>query len=117
MTRAVIGKPSRYEFCERHQDVDGRLFLDARKPYRYRAFADNRSHVVRQGDTLFGIAGLHYKSIERGAGLWWVIGDFQPVPILDPTIRLTPGMVLIIPSVRTVMGEIFSESRRSESRL
>lgn len=117
MTRAVVERLSRYEFCTRQIDEDGRLFLDARKPYRFRAFTDNRTHVVQAGDTLFNIAGLHFQNVSRGAGLWWVIADFQPVPLFDPTVRLTPGMILVLPSLRTVMGEIFSESRRLESRL
>jgi hypothetical protein len=44
-----------------------------------------------------------------------VIADFQPDPIHDPTLELEPGRVLVIASLRTVLEEIFSESRREEA--
>lgn len=94
---------SRYQFCATHKDREDRLFLEDREPFRYRAFADNRVHVVTAGETLFTIAGRHFKSVRRGAGLWWVIADFQPVPLHDPTIQLPPGQLLVLPSMRTVM--------------
>jgi hypothetical protein len=108
---------SRHHFCELQADEDGKLFLDARKPFRFQVFSDTVVHIVGQGETLFNLAGFYYSQRERPAGLWWVIADFQPTPIHDPTIRLTPGQILYIPSLRVIFGEIFSESRRTESRL
>lgn len=108
---------SRYQFSNRQQDEQGRLFLDDRKPYRYEAIADNRTHVVREGETLWTIASMHYRSLDRPAGLWWVIADFQPNPIHDPTIQLAPASVLVLPSLRTVVTRILSTSRYRESHL
>lgn len=90
------------------------LILTEPEPFRFQPFTDNRIHVVKSEDTLFNLAARFFRGIPRPAGLWWVIADFQPQPIHDPTIRLTPGTVLVIPSVRTVVEEIFSESRREE---
>lgn len=108
---------SRYSYCLGWTDDAGRLYLDDRKPYGYHAFSDNSVHVVKQGETLFSIAGKHFRPHERAAGLWWVIADFQPNPIHDPTIQLVPGSVLILPSLRTVAEEILNESRHEETRL
>ncbi len=88
--------------------------LCEREPYGYREFSDNREHVVSQGETLFSLAAHYLGSLPRGAGLWWVIADFQPDPIHDPTIKLSPGSTLIIPSVRTVLEAVFDETRRLE---
>lgn len=105
---------SRYTFAYAAKDASGDLVLHGAEPFRYRDIADNREHVVREGDTLFTLAGRYFRSgsLPRPAGLWWVIADFQPTPIHDPTLALQPGRVLVIPSVRTVIEEIFSERRR-----
>ena len=103
---------SRYQFAYSVQDAEGDLVLYGDEPYRYRDFEDTREHVVRQGDTLFTLAGRYFASLPRACGLWWMIADFQPDPIHDPTVSLTPGRVLLIPSVRTLNEEIFSERRR-----
>lgn len=103
---------SRYTFATAVQDAEGNLVLYGEEPYRYTELADNQEHIVKQGDTLFTLAGRYFKSLPRGCGLWWVIADFQPDPIHDPTVDLSPGRVLVIPSVRTLTEEIFSERRR-----
>lgn len=108
---------SRHQFCTKWIDEDKRLFLDTRKPYRFRAFADNSVYTVVQGDTLFTIAGRHFAPIDRAAGLWWVIADFQPNPITDPTLVLEPGTVLILPSLAVLYQEIFNVARSLESRI
>lgn len=92
-----------------------KLQLTERETYAYRALPDNRQHVVETGDTLFTLAARYFYPIEGAANLWWIIADFQPDPIHDPTIALEPGTVLVIPSLRTVLERIFSENRRSEA--
>ena len=105
---------SRYTFCQAVLDDDERLFLTDREPYRFRALSDNRQHVVKEGETLFSLAGRYFAPLPRPAGLWWIIADFQPDPIQDPTLGLDVGSVLVVPSLRTVVEEIFSEKRRQE---
>lgn len=103
---------SRYTFTSAVTTEDDELVLYGEEPYRYRELADTRQHVVRQGETLFTLADRYFRGVERPAGLWWVIADFQPDPIHDPTLELTVGRVIAIPSLRTVQEEILSERRR-----
>lgn len=104
---------SRHSYCERLRDKQGRLYLSDRTPFRYQALADNRTHLVRQGDTLQTLADRYFGALVGAAQLWWVIADFQPNGgIHDPTIDLAPGTTLVIPSMVTLQTLIFSEARR-----
>jgi hypothetical protein len=105
---------SRHTFCTGQDDSDGRAFLSEREPFRYRSLPDNLIHTVAQGDTLWHLAYRYFQPLPRAAGLWWVIADFQPDPVFDPTLALAEGSTLIIPSVRTVLERVFAESRRQE---
>lgn len=91
--------------------------LTLRKRYTFASFADNKLHTVADGDSLFSLAGVYFQPLPRPSGLWWIIADFQPQPIHDPTLKLEVGRVLVIPSVRTVLENIFNEDRRLESDL
>lgn len=109
---------SRHTFTLGFEDFEaapGDLQLSEREPYGYRNFADNIEHVITEGDTLHSIASLYFAPIPSPAELWWIIADFQPDPIHDPTLKLTVGATLIVPSVRTVQEEIFGEARRLEA--
>ncbi len=105
---------SRHSFTTVAIDDQGRQWLTRREPYGFRQFADTAMVEVGKGDSLYTIAGQRYRSIdpERACGLWWLIADFQPDPIHDPTISLQVGRRLHIPSVRVVREEIFAETRR-----
>ncbi len=92
----------------------GALILSDPEPFRFRPFRDNRIHNVVDGDSLFSLAFKFFRPLPRPSGLYWIIMDFQPDPIHDPTIRLAKGTRLVIPSVRTVLEEVFSEKRRDE---
>lgn len=105
---------SRHTFTEARLDDADELVLTESEPYRFRPLDDNRIHVVRDGETIFTIAARFFRGLPRPAGLWWVIADFQPSPIHDPTTKLAPGTTLVIPSIRTVVEEVFSERRREE---
>jgi hypothetical protein len=106
---------SRYSFSAAVLDDGGRLFLTEREPFRFRSLPDNRQHVVQQGDTLFSLAGRYFAPLPRPAGLGWVIADFQPAPIHDPTLALDLGRVVFLPSVRVITEEVFAETRRQET--
>ena len=105
---------SRYTFCRGVRDAAGRLFLTEREPYRYHPHADNRAHLVVEGDTLFNLAGRYFAPLPRACGFWWVIADFQPQPILDPTAGLAPGQHVVIPSLRVLTDVILAEPRRRQ---
>lgn len=94
---------------------EGDYILTTAEPFRFRELDDNRLLTVKQGETLFSIAGREFKGIgPRPAGLWWIIADFQPSPIHDPTLEIPMGTTLFIPSNRTILEEIFSQARREE---
>lgn len=105
---------SRHTFTTAFLEESGEeLVLTDAEPFRFRNYPDNRTHVVVLEDTLFNLAARYFKGVKRPAGLWWIISDFQPDPIHDPTLALEPGTTLWIPSLRTVTEEIFSASRGS----
>jgi hypothetical protein len=105
---------SRFTFCLGVLDAAGRRYLTDREPYRYRVLADNRTHTVVDGDTLFDLAGRYFAPLPRACGFWWAIADFQPDPIFDPTIALDAGRALLIPSTRLLTDVILGEARRRE---
>ena len=105
---------SRHIFCLGVRDASGNLHLTDREPYRFREHADNRVHTVVQGDTLFDLAGRYFAPLPRACGFWWVIADFQPDPIVDPTLELEPGRRVFIPSLRVLTDVILAEPRRRE---
>lgn len=104
---------SRYSLCTGLQDGRGRWYFAEREPYRYTSkHTDTRVHIVREGDDLFGLAGAYFQSLHRGCGFWWAIADFQPDPIVDPTLALEVGRRLYIPSERVLTDVILGEARR-----
>ena len=105
---------SRHIFCLGVKDQEGLLHLTDREPYRYRDHTDNRVHTVVQGDTLFDLAGRYFSSLPRACGFWWVIADFQPDPIVDPTLELKTGRTMYIPSLRVLTDIILGDSRRRQ---
>lgn len=108
------GIHSRFLFCQGIADADGNLFLTDRVPFRYQKETDNRTHTVVDGDTLFHLAHTYFAPLDRPSQYFWVIGDFQSEPILDATLKLDVGRVLIVPSVRLLVEEILNESRRDD---
>lgn len=105
---------SRHSFCLGVLDPEGRRLLTEREPFRYRELPDNRQHRVVEGDTLWGLAGLYFAPLPRACGFWWAIADFQLDPIVDPTVGLEVGRVLVIPSTRVLSDVILGEVRRRE---
>jgi hypothetical protein len=103
---------SRFGFCLGVLDERGRRFLTEREPYRYRPLPDNRVHRVVDGDTIFDLAGRYFAPLPRACGYWWAIADFQPDPILDPTLALETGRAIVIPATRVLSDVILGEGRR-----
>jgi hypothetical protein len=103
---------SRHSFTFGVRDAEGVLLLTEREPYRYKAHTDNRVHVVVQGDTLWDLAGRYFAPLPRACGFWWAIADFQPDPIVDPTLELEAGRRLFVPSRRVLTDVILGEAGR-----
>ena len=106
---------SRHSFTHGVRDAAGRLFLTEREPFAFREETDSRVHLVRQGETLFELAGRYFAPLPRACGFWWAIADFQPDPIIDPTLELEPGRAVFVPSLRLLTDVILGEARRRES--
>jgi hypothetical protein len=106
---------SRHSFCLGVRDAAGLLYLTEREPYGFREHTDNRGHTVVEGDTLWGLAGRYFSPLPRACGFWWAIADFQPDPVVDPTLLLEPGRRLFIPSLRVLTDVVLSESQRRAS--
>ncbi len=102
---------SRYSYSQAYADANGRLLLTDPDPFPFVALADNVVHTVNTGDTLFGIADVYFRPLARPSGLWWIVADFQPTPIYDPTVALEEGSTIYVPSVRTVLEQIFNANR------
>jgi len=103
---------SRYRFCVEYEDSDGNSHLDEREPFRYQDEPDNEFHTVIDGDTWWGIAALYFQGMSRACGIWWLLCEYQPTPVVDPTIALKPGSVVVVPSLRLVRTQVFSSERR-----
>lgn len=108
---------SRHSFVTAFKDEEtpDDMQLSERTPFLYRELRDNVQHQVKEGDTLHTLAAKYFRGIDRPAQLWWVIADFQPEPVFDPTIKLALGATIVVPSMRTLTELIFSETRRTES--
>lgn len=103
-------QPSRY-FPSQIVRSAGTISTEPSERFVYTERNDTRRHVVRSGDTLHNLAVRFFPNARNPERLWWVIADFQPNPILDPTLALEIGRVLRIPSESVVMSEALSDER------
>lgn len=103
---------SRYAYCLQMEDDDGIKHLDEREPFRYRDEPDNRFYRSKEGDTWWGLAHVFFDGIERECGLWWVLCDYQPNPVIDPTLVIEPNTLIVVPSMRLIRTKLFSTEQR-----
>ena len=102
----------RTEVYEDQSSPRRRTLRTLRIPFSYREHPGNSIHVVREGETVFSVSFKMYSELGlsipkySSARLYYAIADFQPTPIVDPTIQLRPGFRLVIPSVELVTTEI-----------
>lgn len=102
---------SRHQHTKAVPDTNNILRLTDRTPFLYQELEDNDIHEVAEGDTLHTLSARYYAALGElpilsAAQFWWVIADFQPEPIHDPTLRLKVGTRLFIPSVDTLTSRI-----------
>lgn len=112
---ATIARLSRFRLCFLISRSDGAQFLSDREPFGYQDRADNFAIRARLGDTWWTLAAQIYEAeevIDRPEILWWVVADYQPSPVVDPTLRIEPGRIVYAPSVEVLLTRVFSEDRR-----
>ncbi len=98
---------SRYLASYGLKDASSRLYLTARTPFRYDAsLRGTRTHVAAQGEHLWNIAYRYFQPFPNAEHLWWVIAEFQPVPIRDLTLDLDVGRIIYVPSLRVLQERI-----------
>lgn len=109
----MIGQHSRHQWCTIETDEVGRRYLGERPVFPYRDRPDNRLHVVTEGERLWHVAHAFFPGVPKNGALFWVIADYQPEPILDPTLPLKGGTILVVPSM-TTLNAVFSSQRRRQ---
>ncbi len=103
---------SRYRYCTQYTGSDDIPYIDEREPFRYKEQPDNRYHRARSGDTWWGLAHMYFQGVPRACGLWWLLCEYQPTPVIDPTLAIQEGTLIVVPSMRALRMNIFSPERR-----
>lgn len=104
-----------YDMCY-EKEIDGKLRILPDAPFRFQEFDDTIKHICSDGETLWEIAAKYYH--KRGlprASMWYMwIANFQPEPIVDPTLKMKGGKVLYIPSPRVIRNYAQDSARDPE---
>ena len=94
-----------YARSDQITDPSGRLLLAEHVPFRFRERDDNLFLIVGEGATWAELAEAHYEHIStRACGLYRALLDYQVPPVVDPTLSIRPGSIVIIPSASAVTG-------------
>ncbi len=108
----ALSENSRYRYCTMLDTGDGIKYLDEREPFRFRDEPDNKFHTAVDGETWWGLAWQYFPSFLNSALLYFLLCEYQPEPIIDPTIRINAGTQIAIPSERVVRLYVFNRERR-----
>lgn len=105
----------RYSYCWDSTMSNGTKRKLPRGFFRFMNLSDTLLHTCKEGETLWTLASRYYaNNFVFPALMYWVIGDFQPEPILDPTTAFTAGQVVYVPSIKTINLYILSPTREPE---
>lgn len=100
---AELGPYSRYRLAFTVRDEVQNLtytLIRSRRVF-FDPSAENRIYKAQIGENIFSVAARHFRGYARPAALYWLLADYQPVPILDPTKDLD-GMDIYIPPAEKV---------------
>jgi len=98
---------------EPYADEEDRVFVSLPERLPSMERDDSGIHVVQSedGETLMDIAILYYKGLFRNpVDMWEVIAQFQEHTIVDPSVPLSRGTVLLIPSTEYISDVAFGDS-------
>ncbi len=99
-----VSLESWYTKSDQITDPSGRLMLSEHEPFRFRERVDNLFIIVGEGATWADLAEKYYDHIsDRACGLYRALLDYQVPPVVDPTLSIRPGAVVIIPSALAVI--------------
>lgn len=104
----MFGTYSRYRICTVQRELDYTMHILPRIRLYYAEVEGTTVHKVIEGDTLFTLADSYFQGLPSPASFWWAIADFQPDPILDPTLKLSTDTYLFIPPTDLVQDFILS---------
>lgn len=96
---------------------DGLSFLLDREPIRFVNRGDTKRITAQRGDTWYGLAAEYLKPIPNAEQLFWAICDFQPTPVIDPTVDPVPGAIIYVPSADFIIANYFTDSRRDQDQI
>lgn len=96
---------------------DGLTFMLDREPLYFQPRSDNKRIVAEKGDTWWSLAAKHLSALRNPEQFFWVLCDYQPTPILDPTVDPTPGAIVFIPDEDFFMSTYFADSRRDQDTI
>ncbi len=98
---------SRYLSTEGVVDDNGYFHLTEREPFKYDAnLPGTIRHRVGAGESIFTIAFKYYDPFPNAEHLWWVLCEFQPDPILDPTLDLAENRIIFVPTLRVIQEKV-----------
>lgn len=100
----------RHAYAIRKADTGEVFFrLPERMPFEERD--DNILHIVQRGERLWDIAVRYFQGRRfRACDMWEVLANFQPNPIIDPTVLLRAGQVIYVPSDDYIEEVVFGPS-------
>jgi hypothetical protein len=106
----VITISSRYRLSQVIRKSDGTLYLTERSTLSFANVEGVITHKVIEGDTLENLAERYYQGLVSASSYWWAIADFQPDPIADNTVGLTPGSFVMIPPSNLIQDVLLGVS-------
>lgn len=100
------GEPYSYE--------DGKTYVSLPERLPDEERDDSTTHIATGNENLLDIAVLYYGGAYRNpVDLWQVIAQFQEETIIDPSVPVEKGTVVLIPSVdyctEIAFGEMLSD--------
>jgi len=106
---------TRYDDAYIIKDINGNDIVVPRAFFRYKEIDDNIIHIAKDNESLWEIATQYYSDVLQNPSLhYWIIADYQPEPILDPTQTMVQGRTIYVPSIRTIETLINNPDRDPE---
>ena len=103
-------KNSRYTSSEIRWDTSNVMFLTEPSLVSWDETLEGvKEHTVSEGERLWDLAFRYFTGIENAEHLWWVIGAFQPIPLVDPTRPLEVGSTIYVPPVSWVRERVLNQ--------